>query len=242
VPLERRRARRTTLRGEVVALDAHRERVSAVLTGRDLSTLGMRVEPHPELVVGRRLVVAFYDCVSRGTVEMLGEVVRDGGAHGLGIRFVEMDAGTAARLEQLVATLPQVESLVPHTRPLVVARIRADEDAGEDAAARGGASGHQARDAGATEVEGARVEATEDEATGQEASVDEASGIDTPEIEATREGAEADPDLEQCAAPDTEAAHCAGEASGHGEASEHGQGRGSKRRRGRKRSRRRRGR
>lgn len=124
---ERRHGIRGVLDSEVVALDESRRRVTAVLAGRDLSTLGMRVDPHPEFVIGRRMRVAFYDSVSRGTLEIAAEVVRDDGARGIGIRFVGMDTDTAARLDQLVAALPAVESLVHGNRGLVVARIRADE-------------------------------------------------------------------------------------------------------------------
>ncbi len=120
---ERRRIARSTFDGEVVALDETRSYVTAVLSGRDVSTLGMRVEPHPELSVGRRMMLAFYDRVSRGTIEVAAEVVRGDGAHGMAVRFLDMDAQSAARLGQLVDALPAVESLVPSTRPLVVARI-----------------------------------------------------------------------------------------------------------------------
>jgi len=124
---ERRHGIRGLLDSEVVALDESRRRVTAVLAGRDLSTLGMRVDPHPEFVMGRRMLVAFYDSVSRGTLEISAEVVRDDGPRGIGIRFVGMDTDTAARLEQLVAALPAVESLTDQPRGLMVAHIRADE-------------------------------------------------------------------------------------------------------------------
>ncbi|HEM45702.1 MAG TPA: PilZ domain-containing protein, partial [Alphaproteobacteria bacterium] len=125
-PPERRHVMRAALDAEVLALDRDRARVSAVLAGRDLSTLGMRVESHPDLEVGLRIIVAFYDHVSRGMIEISAEVVRDDGGRGLGIRFLEMSAECAARLERLVATLPTLESLLPHAHPIMVARIRPD--------------------------------------------------------------------------------------------------------------------
>lgn len=123
---ERRRGARGSLDAEVVALDEGLSRVTAVLMGRDLSLLGMRVDPHPEFVIGRRMRVAFFDSISRGTLEISAEVVRDDGDRGMGIRFVGMDAQTAARLGELVAALPVVESLNPRTRSLMLARIRSD--------------------------------------------------------------------------------------------------------------------
>jgi len=128
---ERRRGVRGGLDAEVVALDESQSRVTAVLMGRDLSLLGMRVDPHPEFVVGRRMRVAFFDSISRGTLEISAEVVRDDGDRGMGIRFVGMDAQTAARLGELVAALPVVESLTPRSPSLMLARIRSDAPAAD---------------------------------------------------------------------------------------------------------------
>jgi hypothetical protein len=120
---ERRHRTRATLEGEVVALDPSWRRVTAVFSSRDLSTLGMRVEPHPEFSVGRRMLLAFYDRAGRGTIQVSAEVIRDDGPHGLALKFVDMDPRDAARLGQLVDALPAVESLVPTARSIVVARI-----------------------------------------------------------------------------------------------------------------------
>ncbi len=124
---DRRHGVRGSLDAEVVALDETRRGVNAVLMGRDLSLLGMRVDPHPEFVIGRRMIVAFFDSISRANLEIAAEVVRDDGDRGMGIRFIGMDADTAARLGELVAALPVVESLTPRRRALLAARIRTED-------------------------------------------------------------------------------------------------------------------
>lgn len=85
--------------------------VHRVLIGRDLSTGGMRVDRSRELGVGSRLRIALYDAAREAPVVVEARVVRDDGDHGLALRFENVPAEAAARVEQLVATLPPVECL-----------------------------------------------------------------------------------------------------------------------------------
>ena len=85
--------------------------VHRVLIGRDLSTGGMRVDRSRELRVGSQLRVALYDAAREAPVIVDARVVRDDGEHGLALRFENVSAEAAGRVEQLVATLPPVECL-----------------------------------------------------------------------------------------------------------------------------------
>ncbi|MEE9607132.1 MAG: PilZ domain-containing protein [Myxococcota bacterium] len=106
-----RRHPRKPFAREVVALDEHAESVLHVLAGRDLSVGGMRVEPHPAVEVGDRLRLAIYDACSREALIVNAEVAHDDGGRGLGLHFVDSDAGLAERVEAIVAKLPSVEAL-----------------------------------------------------------------------------------------------------------------------------------
>ena len=82
-----------------------------VLSGRDLSVGGMRIESHPDVEVGDRLRLAIYDACSREALIVNAEVAHDDGGRGLGLHFVDSDAGLAERVEAIVAKLPSVEAL-----------------------------------------------------------------------------------------------------------------------------------
>ncbi len=105
----RRHARRRF--GERVVAAATDGSIHRVLIGRDLSAGGMRVDRQPELVVGARLRLALYDTTRDTPVVVTAIVVRDDGAHGIALRFEEIAADAAARLEHLVAGLPPIERL-----------------------------------------------------------------------------------------------------------------------------------
>jgi hypothetical protein len=126
-PTERRFLPRADYRREVVTLDDSHEHVQAILTGVDLSTLGLRVEPHPALELGGRVVVAIHDVVGRGSIEIEAEVIRDDGERGVAMKFSSMSADCAARLEQLVAALPSLESQQFDGRSVMVGRIRTEQ-------------------------------------------------------------------------------------------------------------------
>ncbi len=108
-PRERRRKPRGVYGRRVIA-----EATAAMhrmLLGRDLAVGGMRVDAHPDLRVGARLRVALYDPAREAPLVVDAVVARDDGAGGLGLQFLAVAPETAARLEQLVATLPPVEQL-----------------------------------------------------------------------------------------------------------------------------------
>jgi hypothetical protein len=121
---ERRFYPRAAFHHEVVTLDDDRLRVQTVLTACDLSTLGLRVEPHPELDLGQTVIVAIHDPVGEGSIEIDAEVVRDDGPRGIVLTFSNMTADVAARLDQMVGALPALESLQPGRRKVMVGRIR----------------------------------------------------------------------------------------------------------------------
>jgi len=104
---ERRKHERHVFRNEVIGLS---EEAATVLVGRDLSVGGMRVEGNGQLELGMRLRLAVFGAPREEPILVRAEVTRaDDGSHGL--RFVDVGAEAAARLEKLVAHLPSVEPL-----------------------------------------------------------------------------------------------------------------------------------
>jgi hypothetical protein len=96
----------------VCQLDESGSRVTALLAGYDLTARGMRVQPHPELELGTHVALSLHDHARQRPIEVAAEVVRDDGADGLALRFVDLDADVAARIDGLVAALPAANSLV----------------------------------------------------------------------------------------------------------------------------------
>jgi hypothetical protein len=91
----------------------------------------MRVEPHPGLEEGKALRLAIYGAPREDPFVVLARVVRNDGDDGVGLRFEQLAAGVAARLESLVAGLPSVESLHGEEADAlgsVVSRILGSED------------------------------------------------------------------------------------------------------------------
>ena len=104
---ERRKHDRVVFKNEVIGLS---EEASTVLVGRDLSIGGMRVEGNSRLELGMRLRLAVFGAPREEPILVRAEVTRtDDGAHAL--RFVDVSAEAASRLEKLVAHLPSVEPL-----------------------------------------------------------------------------------------------------------------------------------
>jgi hypothetical protein len=104
---ERRKHERVVFEKEVIGLS---EEAATVLVGRDLSIGGMRVEDNPQLEVGMRLRLAVFGAPREEPILVRAEVTRaDDGSHAL--RFVDVGADAASRLEKLVAHLPSVEPL-----------------------------------------------------------------------------------------------------------------------------------
>lgn len=105
---ERRRHRRGRYARSVVALSGEARQV---ILGRDLSIEGMRVEPSPDLGLGKRVRLALYGGAREEPFLIDATVARDDGEEGLALRFERVDPAVAAHLEQLVAGLPAVEAL-----------------------------------------------------------------------------------------------------------------------------------
>jgi hypothetical protein len=108
---ERRCLPRVSLEREIVSLDATGTRAAHALVGRDLSLLGMRVDPHPELALHQRLRIALYEPSVARPIVVDAEVARDDGEAGLALRFVDVDPGVAEEIACIVAALPSLESL-----------------------------------------------------------------------------------------------------------------------------------
>jgi hypothetical protein len=104
---ERRKHERFVFRSEVIGLS---EEAATVLVGHDLSIGGMRVTGARGLEPGMRLRLAVFGAPNEEPILVRGEVTRSE-AGALGLRFVDVGAEAAARLERLVAHLPSVESL-----------------------------------------------------------------------------------------------------------------------------------
>jgi len=104
----RRQIRRASFAAKVPAFGS---RALRVLVGRDLSIEGMRVEASPDLAVGDRLHLAIYGRPDEEPFLVWATVDRDDGERGMAIAFDELHPLVAAKLEQLVGSLPAVESL-----------------------------------------------------------------------------------------------------------------------------------
>jgi hypothetical protein len=117
---DRRRVPRVRLDREVVALDAAGTRALHALVGRDFSSQGMRVDPHPELGLGQRLRLALYEPSVARPVMLDAEVARDDGEAGLALRFVDVTPETAAEIVCIVGALPALQALRPEPRRIVL--------------------------------------------------------------------------------------------------------------------------
>jgi hypothetical protein len=103
---DRRLSPRRAFTDPVIALG---DQAARVLLGRDLSTGGMRVDPHPDLRAGDELRIALYLGVCPESLLVRTRVERDDGAEGLVLVFHEQSAEERAALEAALALLPMVE-------------------------------------------------------------------------------------------------------------------------------------
>jgi hypothetical protein len=110
-------AQRSTSRGlferEIVQIDEEARVVQALL-GRDLSVDGIRVVRQLGLAPGNKLRVALFDTLQQEPMILSAEVSNDDGGSGLFLHFVDLSAEMTARIEEIVAGLPAVESIDPH--------------------------------------------------------------------------------------------------------------------------------
>ena len=105
---ERRATPRKKFSQTVAAEDSQGSRV---LMGKNLSEGGMQIRRMPNMKLGETFMLAIYDSSQIEPMRVEATVVRDDGEHGFGLRFQTVAASTAARLEKLVSSLPDVECL-----------------------------------------------------------------------------------------------------------------------------------
>ena len=79
------------------------------IIGRDLSTGGMRIDAGADLEVGLKLRLALYGQAGVASILVRAVVVRDHDEHGFGLRFEGVSDAVRRQLEQLVATLPELD-------------------------------------------------------------------------------------------------------------------------------------
>jgi hypothetical protein len=108
LPEDRRKEQRALYEAKITELG---ERADRVLVGRDISAGGMRVDPQPDLMPGMCLTIAVYGDAREEPHVLQAEVVRNDGPEGVALRFVDVPASIGERLENLVLSLPGVESL-----------------------------------------------------------------------------------------------------------------------------------
>jgi hypothetical protein len=110
-------AKRSTGRGvfeqEIVQIDEEARVVQALL-GRDLSVDGIRVVRQLGLVPGNKLRLALFDTSQQEPLILNAEVSKDDGGSGLFLHFVDLSPEMTARVEEIVARLPAIESIDPH--------------------------------------------------------------------------------------------------------------------------------
>lgn len=82
-----------------------------VLMGRDLSTRGMRIEPHIGLKLGDRIHLAIYGDPEEAPALVWATIRRDDGDSGLAAHFDPLPAELENMLERWVGRLPLIESL-----------------------------------------------------------------------------------------------------------------------------------
>jgi len=104
---------------EVVQVDEE-ERVIQALLGRDLSLDGIQVVRQLGLAPGNKLRLALFDAPQQEPLILDAEVSRDDGGSGMFLHFVDLSAETTARIEEIIAQLPAIESIDPHGDARVV--------------------------------------------------------------------------------------------------------------------------
>lgn len=107
-PEDRRKHGRVAYPQEI---SIHGDEAQSVLMGRDLSMGGMSIEPHPSLSIDDTVEIALYGDASGDPFVVKARVVRREAGTTLGLEFIDLDPGLAARLDQLVSHLPAIEPL-----------------------------------------------------------------------------------------------------------------------------------
>ena len=113
---ERRRSPRSSYARPVLASSGGAART---LMGRDLSSGGMRVAPHADLIVGDELKLVVYGPAGSAPLLLRSQVARDDGADGFVLRFVDLAAEVVAELDAWVQRLPGRVDTDPDARSSV---------------------------------------------------------------------------------------------------------------------------
>ncbi len=106
---ERRTDPRHAFRRRVIALS---QEATRVLMGRDISPHGMRVDPSPNLEVGKELQIAIHVAGHEAPLVVDVRVDRDGGEQGVVLQFVELTPTGAGFLEDMLGELPALAGSV----------------------------------------------------------------------------------------------------------------------------------
>jgi hypothetical protein len=100
--------------------------VPRIILGRDLSVEGMRIERHPDLILGSSVRVALYGRENEEPLTLDARVARDDGERGFLLRFLEMKPDDAFALEEIVSELPPLEALSSadgESRPVIISTL-----------------------------------------------------------------------------------------------------------------------
>lgn len=89
---------------------AHDQEASRILIGRDLSVGGLRVGPHPELQIGKTMRVAIHLGDGEEPANLRARVLRDDGARGVALRFVDVPMSVTEQLHKVVHGTPRIEA------------------------------------------------------------------------------------------------------------------------------------
>lgn len=117
-PDERRTGMRKRFTRRILAAGSG---TSHVLIGRDLSSGGMRINPDMDLALGDELKLAVHSRPGLPAVMVRAVVARDDGDDGVLLRFKEVPASIATRLEQIMEGLPALS--VPGRPGIVVSEV-----------------------------------------------------------------------------------------------------------------------
>lgn len=115
--VDRRRHPRSPWRNEVVALEGETQGRLHVLLGTDLSTGGLRVEPHPLLRVGHRFELALYDPLRAEPLRVRARVAREDGRRGFGLVFEQPSQEVTERIAAMLGERPLVSTLSEKHEP-----------------------------------------------------------------------------------------------------------------------------
>ncbi|MAI25063.1 MAG: PilZ domain-containing protein [Myxococcota bacterium] len=103
--------RRETRRPYLKPVPSHRCGRGKVLMARNLSALGMKIEPMPHLDLGQHIELVLHGPGLIEPLRLAAQVARDDGTEGLVLAFQAMSPDQVHRVNRLVDALPLVESL-----------------------------------------------------------------------------------------------------------------------------------